>query len=189
MSAENHMARHNDILTFWFQGAADDCVVDKKVHPYSQWFCSNPDFDRKIKERFQKDLIKACEGGYELWKGSSEGILALILLFDQFTRNIYRGTSHIYDNDMRAQELVLYGIEQKKDIQLRLIERVFFYMPLMHAEDIALQELSVQKFTNLVDESVKVNHQNTPYYAYHLNYAKKFCDQIKKFGCFPHRKQ
>ncbi|GAB3097247.1 hypothetical protein GCM10027217_12970 [Pseudomaricurvus hydrocarbonicus] len=102
----------------------------------------------------------------------------MIILLDQFSRHIFRGTPQAYAQDARAQQLVLEGIQNGDDQPLQPTERHFFYMPLMHAEDKTLQELSVEKFTTLRHE-VKRG----------LNAAQAHRAIIEKFGRFPHRNE
>jgi len=143
--------------------------------------------DAEICEKFEKVLLQAAEGKYTDWEKNMKGRLALILLFDQFPRNIYRGTSQMYVYDSLALDLTVQSIQEKQDEGLSLIERIFFYMPLMHAEDLKMQKLSVECFEKLVEASKTKRPQNAAYYAYHLSYAQKFYAMILKEGRFVQR--
>ena len=176
-----------EILNFWFQGVNDTTVINKKSVPFNQWFMKSEAFDEQIRERFEADLVKASQGEYKMWEQTPHGALALIILFDQFSRNLYRNTLKMLATDPLALELTLKMIKAGIDEELLLIERAFFYMPLMHAEDLDIQNMSLQCFGDLVEESKIKNPRNTPYYEYTFDYAKRHQTIIANFNRFPHR--
>ncbi|MCK4881905.1 MAG: DUF924 domain-containing protein [Candidatus Omnitrophica bacterium] len=175
------------ILDYWFEGVSDATAIDKKSSPFKKWFIKDEQVDDEIRERFEADLTKAADGEYKDWEGSARGRLALILLYDQFSRNIYRDMPRMYAYDALALDLTLRSIDQQWDRELSLIQRTFLYMPLMHFEDPTLQQLSVKCFTGLVEESKAKIPANTHYYEYSLKYAKGHYDTVLQFGRFPHR--
>lgn len=181
------MDKIQTILQFWFEGVDDSTPVDKGKRPFSKWFRADKALDQGIRERFESDLNNALTGEYQDWEKSPQGSLALVLLYDQFTRNMYRDTPKMYMADALAQELALQLTSGQKERTLSLIERVFVYMPLMHAEDIRAQHLSVQYFRALAEESKDKNPGNTHYYNYSLDYANRHRAIIERFGRFPHR--
>ena len=140
---------------------------------------------QRIRRKFEADLLKAAEGGYKDWENSPRGRLALIILFDQFSRNIYRDTEKMYAADALALALMLRVVDQDKDQELMLIERAFLYLPLMHCEDVQLQQRSVECFTRLVEEIKITNADNAHYYEYSLKHAKEHHDTVAKFDRFP----
>ena len=176
-----------DILAFWFEGIDDPTPIDKGKQPFKKWFMKDAALDEGIRDRFEDDLNNALAGKYKEWEQSPRGALAAVLLYDQFTRNMYRDTLKMYVADAPAQELALQLTSGKKERTLSLIERVFVYMPLMHAEDIQAQRLSVGYFIKLVEESRKKNPGNTHYYNYSLDYANRHRAVIERFGRFPRR--
>ncbi len=176
-----------DILEYWFEGVDDETVIKKKKLPFKKWFISSRRTDQEITEKFKQVLYDAAEGKYKDWEENIKGRLALILLFDQFSRNIYRGTAQMYAYDSSALDLTMRSIKEKSDNQFFLIERIFLYMPLMHAEDLKIQKLSVQCFEKLVEECKTKHPENAAYYEYHLSYAKKFYEDIKRDGRFLQR--
>ena len=112
------------------------------------------------------------------------GQLALVILLDQFTRSVFRGDGRAFSGDERAQQLVLQVIASKADQQLPYVGRVFLYMPLMHAETLALQNECVARFTQLVNDalpSLKERLQDN------LDFARKHEEIIAQFGHFPYR--
>ena len=175
------------ILTFWFEGLNDRIQIDKNAPVVRKWFMKNERFDQEIKDKFQATFLKARQGEYKKWEDIASGRLALVILFDQFSRNIYRGTAQAFAADSLALELTLKSFKDNKDQELQLIERLFLYMPLMHAENLEVQDISIGQFHNLVEESKIQSPQNTAYYEYTLKYAKSHRDIIKRFGRFPHR--
>lgn len=181
------MERIEAILDYWFCGVDDSTAIDKKALPFRKWFTKNKDIDEEIHRQFESDLTRAADGKYKDWENSTKGRLALILLYDQFSRNMYRDTERMYAYDALALELVLRTMSQKREGDLSLIQRVFLYMPLMHFEDVKLQQLSVQCFSRLVEESKSKSPANTHYYEYSLKYAQEHHDTIVKSGRFVHR--
>jgi uncharacterized protein (DUF924 family) len=181
------MDRTDIILNYWFEGVNDATAIDREALPFRKWFIKNQKVDEEIRERFEGDLMKAAEGEYKDWEQSAKGRLALILLYDQFSRNIYRSTPRMYAYDALALNLALKTVDQGWDNELPLIQRTFVYMPLMHFEDPTLQQLSVKCFTGLVQESKTKNPENTHYYEGTLKYAQEHRDTVVEFGRFPHR--
>ncbi len=175
------------ILDFWFAGADDAAVINKNKPPFCKWFAKDVAFDRQMKDLFEDDLVAAAQGRRQAWEKAPEGKLALILLFDQFARNIYRDTERMYAFDPLAQKIALAMIANKEHAALPLVWQVFVYMPLMHAEDQELQKLSVRCFEQLAESSRQGTPDNSAYFAYHLKYARRHLDIVERFGRFPHR--
>ena len=176
------MTRAEDILHYWF-GRIEETVLPSS-HRTGIWFGQAPEVDQEIKTQFGEDLIKAVEGGYNTWKKTARSSLALIILFDQFSRHIYRHAPQSFAQDPQALSLCLYGIEYEYDHTLSLVERVFFYMPLMHAENIEMQAASVRAYKILTDLSFP---EARPLFENFLDYAIKHYEVIKAFDRFPTR--
>ena len=128
-------------------------------------------------------------GAYKSWERTAEGRLALIILCDQFSRNIYRGTPQAFETDPIALDLALRTVKEGTDKEFFLIYRTFLYMPLMHSEEKDTQALSFKYFGDLVEEAKKTIPQNLAYYQYSFSYAKKHSDIIMRFSRFPHRNE
>lgn len=161
------------ILDFWFargDGAA--------LQPRKEWWEKNPDFDRAIERRFGAAVEHALAGGFEDWTNTAEGALALIILLDQFTRNIYRGQPRTYAGDERARSITHAAIGRGFDIAVPPVMRQFFYMPLQHSETVEDQNLSVLLFTALEKELPGRDL---------LHWAERHRDVVIEFGRFPHR--
>jgi len=155
----------NDILKFWFEDSEP-----------KQWFEKNDDFDQEITSRFMADYELAMNDIYNGWGDSADGCLALIILFDQFPRNMFRNTPRMFASDYKALEIANTVLDKKFDTDMDLHQKVFSYLPFEHSEDMADQQTSLKLFKNLQDVGVT-------YY----DYAKQHHDVIKKFGRFPHR--
>jgi uncharacterized protein (DUF924 family) len=93
------MERIDTILQFWFEEITDATRIDKNKSPFRNWFAKNDIFDSEIKRNFENDLLAAAKGEYSSWLKDPRGVLALIILFDQFSRNIYRGTARSFEFD------------------------------------------------------------------------------------------
>ena len=181
------MERINVILNFWFRGIEDEAIIRKNDLPFRRWFEKNKFFDQEIREKFETDLMRAKQGACKTWETTARGRLALVILYDQFSRNMYRNTPKMYETDSLALDLALRSIRENRHQQLILVKHIFLYMPLQHAEDIRMQELSLQSFEQLVNDVAEKNPKNVDYYKYHLNYAKRHHAIISRFGRFPHR--
>ena len=137
-----------------------------------------------MRQRFETTLELADTGACDHWQSDSRSLLALILLLDQFPRNIHRGTPRAFSYDEKALNASLRGIEEGADRALGAVERVFFYMPLQHVESLDLQARSVELTALLVDEGP--DHAREFLEQSH-GYAVSHRDIIARFGRFPHR--
>lgn len=171
-----------EILEYWF--GSINSVEDYPHDKAPIWFQGGEAIDNEIRNRFKPLVIAAAAQELESWKETPRGRLALIVLLDQFTRNIFRGTAQAFACDQIAQQLTLEGLAQGDDQALLPIERVFFYFPLEHAEDMELQKLSIEKFHSILPF---VPQDQVPYFISFADYAKKHFDVIAQFGRFPHR--
>ncbi len=183
------MINISDILDYWFEGINDEQVINKNQLPFKKWFSGGTQVDREIRERFEDGLARARRGEYKIWEADPRGRLALIVLFDQFSRNMFRGTPKMFETDSLALALCGEGMRQQLDQQLGLLERVFFYMPLMHSEDKDVQRISVECFERLVEEAKERRPENVSYYEWNLRYAREHFETIERFGRFPYRNQ
>ena len=160
-----------DVLDFWFQG-------DPTAWRTDPWFKKNDEFDAAIRSRFTLALQAAQDGVLDRWTDTHEGMLALILVLDQFARNIHRGSYLAFAGDAHARRIARAALEAGADKTLTPVQRVFVYLPFEHSEAIADQRLSVRLFAGLA---------GPPWAASVLDYAKRHRDVIRRFGRFPHR--
>jgi uncharacterized protein (DUF924 family) len=173
-----------EVLAFWF-GDLDDRGLPAPERS-QRWFRSAPEFDAEIRERFGEAIEAALAGHMESWANRPRGRLALILLLDQFTRNVYRGTAQAFAGDERARAHTLAALDAGEEAELRPIERYFVYMPLEHAEDMDLQERSVALFTALAAE---VPAPARRIFTDAITWAERHRGEIAAFGRFPGRNQ
>ena len=172
----------SEVLDFWF-GPLD---VHGMSSPASsaRWWKKDAAFDREIKDRFAKTYNAIVAGERRDWARTSEGRLASIIVLDQFSRNMFRDVPKMYAADAQAQQLVTEGINQRLDDELVGEARSFFYMPLMHAENIDLQDQSVGLFGALREEHRGAARER---FKGNLEYAVDHRAVIARFGRFPHR--
>lgn len=179
------MIERDAILEFWFGEAVeglDDATIAGRQS--GLWWGKSEDTDAEIRRRFEPQVQAAGAGKLDDWKQSPEGCLALILLLDQFPRNIYRDTPAMYRFDDRSRALCVEGVEDGIDTSLRLIERVFFYLPLEHAESIDDQTWCVDLMRGLVRD---VQEDQKQVFEGFVGYAEAHREIIDRFGRFPHR--
>ncbi|WP_372826347.1 DUF924 family protein [Polaromonas sp.] len=149
-----------------------------------QWFGGSTELDQDIERRFGQQVGQALAGGLTEWEPQPLDRLALVILLDQFPRNIFRGKTQAFAGDTRAQQLVADALAQGMDEQLPWVGRVFLYMPLMHAEDLALQEEGVQRFRDLTAAAPADLHATL---TSSLRFAEQHRDIIARLGRFPYR--
>ena len=172
----------HELLHFWFgkTGSADLPSSDRT----NLWFGDNEAVKGPIVQAFQQEFKAASSGELRDWADTPRGRLALILLLDQFPRFVYKRTPQAFAYDEEAQQLCVEGLRDRMDQSLTLIERVFFYMPLVHAEDPEIQEKSIRLYQDLVTLSMS---ETTQIYQLFLAYAFAHFRVIKEFGRFPQR--
>lgn len=171
-----------DVLDFWLgDGLERGWCSDKRDE---LWYGGGPELDGKIRERFGALVKRAIEGDLQEWEARIDTRLALVLLLDQFTRNVYRSQAHAFAGDARAQQLVLQAHANGMDAELATVGLVFLTMPLVHAEDLALQTEGVLRSQRLLDTSPPELQATL---ARNLEFARLHHDIVAKFGRFPHR--
>jgi len=168
------MSRFQEILDFWFgKPHEEDYGKSRKV-----WFIKNPDFDEEVRSRFLSDYARAAAGELDDWKNSPLSCLALIILLDQFSRNMFRGQPQAFATDPQALAAAKHAVEKGFDRELLPIQRWFIYMPFEHSENLDDQHQCVELFSKLKDY---------PECASGVDYAHRHLNVIQRFGRFPHR--
>ncbi len=179
---DEDQSRIEAILSFWFKEQELSAPqIDRRMEI---WFSEDPVFDHQIEKDFADDVAAACKGNLDHWAAEPRGRLALIILIDQFRRNIHRNTADAFSKDRLALKLCVEGAMEKKDKGLTSIERVFFYMPLQHAESRKVQAKSVELYDRLA-EVVSATERET--FLTIAQFAELHKDIIDQFGRFPHR--
>ncbi|MEJ2514447.1 MAG: DUF924 domain-containing protein [Gammaproteobacteria bacterium] len=178
----NQQQEIDTVLDYWF----GDTVRNPSRVPARMgfWFGDDEARDRDMAERWGGLVDAAAEGRLDPWTRTPRGRLAVLLLMDQFRRNIYRGTAEAFQRDGRARYLMRDGVSRMMDIQLTPVERMFFYMPLQHSESLEDQELGVDRYLQVERE---VASDFRPIFADFRKYAQRHRDIIARFGRFPHR--
>ncbi|MBB3063435.1 DUF924 family protein [Microbulbifer rhizosphaerae] len=178
------MTEPADVLTFWFGQAQLDAVPGAEYR--QRWFSGDSSFDSQIEEDFGAQVEAALAGELTHWRQSLEGELALVLVCDQFTRNIYRGTTRAYAGDSLARDAALTVIERGDERKLGLYQRAFLGMPLEHGETPEMQARSVAYFDRLRRDylnGAEAAAQAENFYQYALAHR----EVIEEFGRYPHR--
>lgn len=162
-----------DVLDFWF--------CDGR-HGYREiWFQRNDAFDAGIRARFGGLVVPARAGGLDDWADTAEGALALILVLDQFPRNLFRGSPEAFAGDPHALALARRVVRKRIDLGMTATERGFLYLPFEHAESRTAQDESVTVFEGLRDDPASARPGGT------IDYAWRHWHIIRRYGRFPHR--
>lgn len=158
---------YQKILDFWFK--------ENK----SKWFVKSDDFDNVIKNEFLGIHRELTQGLHATWEEAPSSMLAMIIVLDQFSRNMFRGEKDSFASDFKARTLAKKSIIKGYDQALDPEERVFIYLPFEHSENIKDQEESMRLFKKLKEEN--------PKYEFYFKFADQHYQIIKQFGRFPHR--
>jgi len=155
----------HDVIEFWFS------EIDSKA-----WWVKDSEFDQQLKVRFGALLNAAVQGELYEWRSKPEGRLAEVIVIDQFSRNIYRGTPQAFASDSMALALSQEAIQSGDDLLLDSQQRVFLYMPFMHSESARIHEIAVELFTRISRGK-------------NLEFELKHKAIIDRFGRYPHRNE
>jgi len=172
-----------EVLEYWFDDAAK-IKADELKDYFQRWFQGSKELDKEICTRFGKAVKQAAGDELALWENTTEGKLALIILLDQFTRNVFRGTGKAFAYDAKALRFCQKLIESGVDKDLSWAERGFAYMPMQHAEDRIIQQQGVEAYMGLVDDTADELKKVVTGF---LLSAREHKTIIDKFGRFPHR--
>ncbi|MDQ0463599.1 uncharacterized protein (DUF924 family) [Caulobacter ginsengisoli] len=156
----------NDVVGFWTSAGP------------KKWFAKNDAFDQAIRLKFEATHFAAAQGRYDAWRSTAEGALALLILLDQFPRNLFRGSAHAFATDPLARQIARAATQDDLDLGVEPSLRPFFYLPFEHSELMADQDLSVR---------LCEAHRDRTGDAETLKWAVMHRDIIEKFGRFPHR--
>lgn len=162
------------LLAFWFAEGPDNF---RKA-----WFVKDPAFDTSCREGFGALVVPAREGALDGWAATPKGALALLLLLDQFPRNLFRGHADAFASDPHARAVARNAVLRDRfDMALTPVERIFLYLPFEHGEAMEDQDLSVALFEGLRDDPAMRAPDGT------IDYAWRHRAVIRRFGRFPHR--
>lgn len=152
------------VLDFWINEIGEE-----------GWYAGTPEIDAKIRDEFLDLWLEAEEGGLGLWLTDAEGILAFLILTDQFPRNMFRGSGQSFATDDLALAAAREAVARKVDLTIPEPQRQFFYLPYEHAEDLATQDACIALFTERMPDAEKILH------------ARAHREIIARYGRFPHR--
>ena len=171
-----------DILDFWF-GELNEHGCSTPEHR-KRWWTKSDAFDESIQHYFLDDYEAIVAGEREAWRSTARGALAYIIVLDQFSRNMFRGTAKMFAADELAREVCREGLDAGFDAELSFDERVFFYLPLEHSESMDDHELCLELFESLLDSAPELLQADAKYY---LDFALQHKAIIERFGRYPHR--
>ena len=170
------------VLAFWF--GAPGSAAEIAGRQGKLWFGKSPANDQAVIDRFATTLTAATADHLDHWTYTPRGRLALVIVLDQFPHHVYRDRPQAFATDPQSPALSLAALESGEDRQLTPIERVFLYLPLEHAESLAMQERSVSLYEQLAHEATA---DERALFDNFLDYARKHRDVVARFGRFPHR--
>lgn len=174
--------RAQAILDYWFGDLNDDYDPGTRG---AIWWKKDPDVDAEIRERFGDDFERAVAGELDGWADEPRSCLALVILLDQFSRNLFRDDPRAWANDAEARAVALAAIDRGHDRALKMVERQFLYMPLMHSEDVD----EVRRHCELADACVAAIPDDRMHGAFEgwTNFARQHLAIVERFGRYPHR--
>jgi uncharacterized protein (DUF924 family) len=175
-----------EVLSYWFPEGINEADQQTRRRQAQRWMAGGPEVDREITERFGETLEQARRGELDHWADTARGRLALIVVLDQFSRNVYRGSPLSYAQDEKTLQLALEGIELGMDRELGAMERNFFWLPIGHSEDLALHERSVSYAEK---EAANAPSHLRADAEFGVSQAKAARSVIARFGRHPHRNE
>jgi uncharacterized protein (DUF924 family) len=176
------MHESEDILTYWLEPEPRTPAEAEARKDF--WFTGGAAIDEEIRQRFAGLVARARAGQLDAWTETSRGTLALIILIDQFSRNLHRGTPAAFSHDPVGLALAEQGFAAGRFDELGPIERMFAAMPFRHAEDVTAQKRGVAL---AVTDALAGPPHLKDYLIYSVDWARKHLDVIVRFGRFPHR--
>jgi len=178
-----HSSNNSEAIISYWLGSPDSNPA-KFDTQQKLWYHSKPETDNYIRTAFESDLASAENGDLSHWRITAEGSLALVILLDQFSRNLYRGTPAVYANDAQALDVVVSLLERDGHLDLNIPARIILYHPLHHAENLKFQRKAVSLFEDMLEHASEEWRESI---SGNLAFIKSHCDIISKFGRFPHR--
>ena len=165
------LASPADVLAFWYEGDATAWRRDP-------WFTKRPEFDAAIRDRFGPTVAAAQAGALDGWAADDQGTLALLLVLDQFARNIHRGSHMAFAGDERARRIVRRVLAEGIEARVTAVQRAFLYLVIEHSEAMVDQDVSVRLFESLPETEWKPRM---------VDFAWRHLVVIRDFGRYPHR--
>ena len=176
--------RIEDVLDFWF-GELSELGCSSPEHR-RRWWRKSDAFDQAIGSQFLSDYEAIVAADRDAWRNTPRGALATLIVLDQFSRNMFRATPSMFVADELAREVCHEGLDADFDVELAFDERLFFYLPLAHSEDMMDHQRSMDCFNRFVescDESLEGDAKN------YLEFAERHKAIVERFGRYPHRNE
>ncbi len=169
----------DDVLTFWIGPSDGDPFANA-----TKWWRKDPAFDDEVRTKFGATLEAAARGDLDAWSNDPRSCAALVIVLDQFSRNIHRDRPAAFAADAKALAVARALVDANGDRSLRPVERAFVFMPFMHAEDLAAQDRCIVLFAILAEAAPEAQR---PKFVDNVLFAVKHRRIIERFGRFPHR--
>jgi uncharacterized protein (DUF924 family) len=187
------------VLDYWFATLDDDAPLDPEREPfhtcYARWYGKTAEVDAEVRARFEPVLLRVTHDGarwereLDAWRGVPRGLLALVILLDQFPRNMYRDTPRMYAHDGLALATATLAARELDEAELPLVHRMFLHVPFMHVENATLQQAMVRRFEQLAELAAVRSPSNLRFFEMALRSARRHCEVVEQFGRFPHRNE
>ena len=177
----------DDVLTFWFGDWDDEVPLTEDDPQPKRWWSHEPATDADIRQRFGTLYSEIAAGGHRDWEATARGLLARVIVLDQFSRVIHRGSAQAFAHDSEARRMCSSALEKAWDRDLAPIERSFLYLPLMHAEDRAAHRRALMVYTALAEEVEELGIARADYYRNIVGFELRHKQIIDRFGRYPHR--
>lgn len=184
----------SEVLTFWLGSARGAQYSADAMRTASNLWWGNfetnelrDQFDEQIRSKFVKYLDSASKGELDCWQGDPEGVLAFCILCDQFSRNIYRGSAQAFAMDSKVLGVVKTALMMKMDEHIPAVERLFFYLPLVHSESLEDHKLALERYQDLMQavESLPAHIAQTVQES--MDFLLLHTSILERFGRYPHR--
>jgi uncharacterized protein (DUF924 family) len=177
----------DDVLAYWFGDWDDGRPLPDDDPNVARWWHELPATDAEIRQKFADLHVQVTGGRHDDWEATARGSLAKVIVIDQLSRALYRGTAKAYRWDDEARHTTLRTLQGAGDRELKLIERVFLYLPLMHAEDRATHRRALALYADLAEEAEEAGLVRADYYRQLVAWEIRHKGVIDRFGRDPGR--
>jgi uncharacterized protein (DUF924 family) len=179
--------RPDDVLDWWFGDWSDHEPLDDDDPNLHRWWDRSEAVDLEARSRFGALHAEVAQGLHDDWEATARGALAKVLVLDQLSRMLFRGSAKAFRWDETARNVTQRALEQARDRELRPIERVFLYLPLMHAEDRAPHRRALALYSDLAEEAEEAGLARADVYRRVVAWEVRHKKVIDRFGRYPHR--
>ncbi|MBX2801550.1 MAG: DUF924 domain-containing protein [Myxococcales bacterium] len=176
-----------EVVRYWFGDWDDRIELASDDAQIARWWSADPTIDAEIRERFSGVHARVAAGELRAWEEQPVGLLACVLVLDQFSRVLFRGHGDAFAHDTAALQLTRTALQKAWDRDLTPIQRAFLYLPLMHAEDRAAHRRALALYQGLAEEVEELGLARADYYRRVVNYEVRHKEIIDRFGRYPHR--